>query len=51
MDYKELKDFGIWLYKQRHIDIDFYGIDDCIDRLLEIYLQDGMDIKNKFYDR
>ncbi len=36
---EELKDFALWLFTQRAIDIKFYGVN-CIDKLIELYLEE-----------
>ena len=40
MKKKELKKFGIWLFEQRGIDIEYYGVKNCIDELLNKYLNE-----------
>lgn len=40
MDEKEkLKEFALWMFKQRAIDIKFYGVS-CIDKLIEYYFEE-----------
>lgn len=36
---EKLRDFAIWIFNQRAVDIKFYGAS-CIDKLIEVYLDE-----------
>jgi len=40
---QQLTDFAIWIFNQRAIDIEFYGVN-CIPKLVELYLEDKNEI-------
>ena len=39
MEKEKLTDFAIWMFNQRAIDINFYGVN-CIPQLVELYLEE-----------
>lgn len=39
LEKEELREFALWIFEQRAIDINFYGVG-CIDKLVEYYLEE-----------